>query len=457
MRSEQSLSLDSLLWWGGEKSSVDAGVKRLAPPLKAARSSRISIAKPAKPATPAAKTRRWGLGKSAEAGERKQKSRAKSKAKSKPPVQQRMTLKATKQQQQKQKQKQQKKTIKLREQKQQRPARTAAKADAKIDAKPSNARLSNAKPWRPSRAQAAARRHMIRELVWLDGHGLAKRFATAVPRAMMPWEAGVTAGEELDQSMRDLQRHQSLLQWHVNKNVLPADINTLLSPTLDAYTNTLLPEVEKLTIPPSSRRSTSSIPAGWGKGNGDDQASDGKEAAAAPPAEDALAWAKAPELKDALLEVSPALFSLVRAAAAKEPASSVRLWRRVAVALTTLVWWNAGRLVRAGPQRQYPLMNAFLEQILVTVTDCQSVLGCGGDDACVISAVEAQQAYLQRQIKRVGPELNSRRAQVTSNNNSRKKKPPAKPAAKKAERAKKARAKKARAKSKPRKGLFVFR
>ena len=257
--------------------------------------------------------------------------------------------------------------------------------------------------------------------------------------------------------MRDLQRHQSLLQWHVNKNVLPADINTLLSPTLDAYTNTLLPEVEKLTIPPSSRRSTSSIPAGWGKGNGDDQASDGKEAAAAPPAEDALAWAKAPELKDALLEVSPALFSLVRAAAAKEPASSVRLWRRVAVALTTLVWWNAGRLVRAGPQRQYPLMNAFLEQILVTVTDCQSVLGCGGDDACVISAVEAQQAYLQRQIKRVGPELNSRRAQVTSNNNSRKKKPPAKPAAKKAERAKKARAKKARAKSKPRKGLFVFR
>ena len=231
---------------------------------------------------------------------------------------------------------------------------------------------------------------MIRQLVWLDTNGLVNKFAEAIPRAMVPW---ASQEERLGEPMEDIRRRQSLLQWHVNKNVLPVDINTLLSPTLDAYTTHVLPMTNDLALPrsrrplpPVTRQSPDAPQQKWLSSDPTASRTQG----------DPLAWAKAPELKDALLEVSPAFFSLVREAARKDPGTAPRLWRRVAAALTTLVWWNAGRLVRAGPQRQYPLMNAFLEQILVTVTDCQSVLGCRGEDECVINAVQAEQMSIQR-------------------------------------------------------------
>ena len=67
-------------------------------------------------------------------------------------------------------------------------------------------------------------------------------------------------------------------------------------------------------------------------------------------------------------------------------------------ALSTLVWWNAGRLVRAGPERQYRVLNGFLEQLVVIITECQGILGCEGDDECIISAVEEQQKALEREV-----------------------------------------------------------
>ena len=292
----------------------------------------------------------------------------------------------------------------------------------------------------------AARRHMIREIVRLDTSSLLTRFANAVPQALVGapqqrsqgggwgggWgadgrrkkarqsggDAGASGGAAapLEEPMRDLQRHSSLLQWHVKQNVLPADINTLLLPTLDTYTNTILPVATSLALPRSRRplslpkgRSGSGKGGRAGRGNPRDESAvggaGGTSSSTTTTSSSSFSGAeaassKAPELKDALLEVSPSFFSLVRQAARKDPSAAPRLYRRVASALTTLLWWNAGRLVRAGPQRQYPLMNAFLEQILVTVTECQGVVGCDGDDECVIQAVERQQDLLAKKTKR---------------------------------------------------------
>ena len=294
------------------------------------------------------------------------------------------------------------------------PPAKASSPPAKASSPPAKASSPPAKPWRPPARMVAARRYMIQEIVRLDTSSLLQRFASAVPKAMMQRSRGaaskdsvvVDAAASLDairEPMRDLQRHSSLLQWHVNENVLPADVNTLLSPTLDTYANTILPVAESFALPRASRPTSGLPSSAERKGRGKEDKRLGSSASAgarggggASSAQDLREAFKAPELKDALLEVSPAFFSLVREAAKQDPSASARLYRRVAGACGLLLWWNAGRLVRAGPQRQYPLMNAFLEQILVTVTECQGVLGCQGDDECVIAAVEKQQHVLAR-------------------------------------------------------------
>ena len=65
-----------------------------------------------------------------------------------------------------------------------------------------------------------------------------------------------------------------------------------------------------------------------------------------------------------------------------------------------LGWWNTGRLLGASRERQYKRMNIFLNQIVTTVAECQGLLGCNGDEGCVIEAVEAQQQEITREIRR---------------------------------------------------------
>ena len=122
---------------------------------------------------------------------------------------------------------------------------------------------------------------------------------------------------------------------------------------------------------------------------------------------------KGPGLKEAVLEVTPVFFSLVSEAAKSQPSRYVGLYRRVASALVVLGWWNLGRTWGAGPRRQYPLMNDFLERIVSIVAECEGILGCDGDQGCVIEAVEAQKAELDREVQKVSTRPSLQRGRTT--------------------------------------------
>ena len=92
------------------------------------------------------------------------------------------------------------------------------------------------------------------------------------------------------------------------------------------------------------------------------------------------------ELKEALLEIAPVFFSLVVEATRTEPAAALRIYRRLLRAVAILLSWNVARLMRLGPGRQYTMMNGFLRQLVVVVAECQNVLECDGNEACLVEA-----------------------------------------------------------------------
>ena len=278
--------------------------------------------------------------------------------------------------------------------------------------------------WAPTREQQAARRTMILSLVKRDSERLIDQLIGA-----LPWATDKDL--KLKQSLRELERRSPLLQWHVNNNVLPADMTSLMPPTQ-------LPTLPPLIEPPTSggpwlprsrvpftvdglpkpaekpvhTRGRLSPPAEAARRPTRPRAAQVgsipiKAAKRAAPAADADAdaigeggGAKGPKLKAALLEVSPVFFTLVSDAAAAQPGRSVGLYRRVGTALVVLGWWNLGRSWGAGPQRQYPLMNDFLGRIVALVAECEGILACDGESGCVIEAVEAHKRELDREVQR---------------------------------------------------------
>ena len=161
--------------------------------------------------------------------------------------------------------------------------------------------------------------------------------------------------------------------------------------SLVSITDAAAPSLRTLGLPRSRKSITEAAAAPRGKkGAGADGGAGGGVTGAAKP----------PELKEALLEVTPVFFALVKEASRKQPGSAVRLYRRVASALVVLGWWNAGRAFNAGPRRQYPLLNTFLEKTVAIVTECEGILGCEGDQGCVVDTVEQQQMSLKREVAR---------------------------------------------------------
>ena len=289
------------------------------------------------------------------------------------------------------------------------------------------------KKWSPTREQQAARRTMIRSLVKRDSDRLFDQLVSA-----LPLKIGNNKDQKLEQSLRELQRRSPLLQWHVNNNVLPADMPSLLPP------KELLPLLPLMKAPrgkpslglPRSRTPhtpyaaskhgktglSTTTPKATTKSRAKSPAKPKKAvtkpskpntrarmakvtpsqvAKPAPPKTAADADTKGPGLKEAVLEVTPVFFSLVSSAAKSQPSRYVGLYRRVASALVVLGWWNLGRTWGAGPKRQYPLMNDFLERIVSIVAECEGILGCDGDQGCVIEAVEAQKRELDQEVRRV--------------------------------------------------------
>jgi hypothetical protein len=103
---------------------------------------------------------------------------------------------------------------------------------------------------------------------------------------------------------------------------------------------------------------------------------------------------RAGELKQALLKVVPVLFSLLLEAARAEPNAAYRIYRRLGRALAILLYWNLGRLLRFPARRQYMVMNLLLRQLVVLVSDCQAVLECHGDEACLLDAADQADTLL---------------------------------------------------------------
>ena len=251
--------------------------------------------------------------------------------------------------------------------------------------------------WSPSREQQAKRRTMILSLVKSDTERLFYQLSRAMPRG--------STDDSLEQSLRELQRRSPLLQWHVNNNVVPADMMRLLPPVnadqmmalaIEAAKGNPAPPAKVLAGPrgdglPRSRMPVAAMAAAGTAGE--------KPKGQVFDAEVGMI-SKGPELKDALLEVSPSFFALVAKAAKRQPSRTVHLYRRVASALVTLGWWNMGRTWGAGPQRQYPLMNGFLEKIVSIVGESEGIIECDGDEGCVVDAVETQKMQMHREVKR---------------------------------------------------------
>ena len=143
-----------------------------------------------------------------------------------------------------------------------------------------------------------------------------------------PWRSG----SSLQEHLRSLNRRSPLLQWHVHHNVVPSHLR-----------------------------------------------------------EQSESHRKCLELKKALLEVVPVLWSLVREVQRREPSMAARINRRLARAIASLASWNAGRWLRLSPERQYVAMNNFLRQLVRIVSECQRVLACtSGDDECLLDAVREE-------------------------------------------------------------------
>ena len=64
----------------------------------------------------------------------------------------------------------------------------------------------------------------------------------------------------------------------------------------------------------------------------------------------------------------------VAEAARSDESSAPRLYRRVATALSLLGAWRSAVFLKLPPRRRYALMNSFLRQMIVTISDCQAVL-----------------------------------------------------------------------------------
>ena len=280
----------------------------------------------------------------------------------------------------------------------------------------------------PSRVQILARQQMIRRLVWLDTEGLIKRLLRA---GYSPWTSqGSLEG--------DLRRRSPLIEWHVRQNVLPSEVRSLRLPQAGRVSpprarsraplhGQTTPTPEPAASAPSAastanaarstaaRRSRARIGGRRrARAESDRHARSAARAGGAPatPAttpDDArtaaagasgggtlLPMAKNLELKDAIMEVVPAFFALVGDAARRDPASAPRLYRRVASASALLLYWRTGRLFKLSEPRQYARMNGLLRQVTLTVAECQSILGCDGDDECVVDAIESVRNYQRR-------------------------------------------------------------
>jgi hypothetical protein len=275
------------------------------------------------------------------------------------------------------------------------PTPLLARASVAPSAVPLPTAVSTA--WTPPPELLAARRTMILSLVQRDSKRLLAHTLTVLRHAM-PWSRPA-ANRSLKESLRELQRRTPLLQWHVHNNVLPADVRTLLPPGHEHNPlDSLLRPVEsaamrsgrglprsRTPVPPPTHAAADSVARSSLGVRSSVGGAGGK---------------RAPELKDALLEVTPVFFDLVKQAARADPGRAIALYRRVASALVILGWWKAGRAVNAGPERQYPLMNDFLEKIVAIVTECEGILGCDGDEGCVVQAVEAQQEHMRQEVQR---------------------------------------------------------
>ena len=79
------------------------------------------------------------------------------------------------------------------------------------------------------------------------------------------------------------------------------------------------------------------------------------------------------------------------------PQVRLRIYGRLAGALMTLASWNAGRVLKWAPERQYLAMNSLLRQLVQIVTECQNVLDCEGEMGCVVKAQSQHEAQLQHE------------------------------------------------------------
>ena len=259
--------------------------------------------------------------------------------------------------------------------------------------------------WAPSREEEAARRLLILSLVRSD----AKQLLDDVMDAM-PWasKANKKLSKAKQKALGELERRRPILQWHVNNNVLPAEAKGLITvglPPVDVAASFVENKLGKLTPPdkvipsPSYGESKNATRSRAARTEESDSASAAEQAQKEWQPDD-LFNGKNIFLKDALLEVSPTFFALVGEAVKVDPSRKIGMYRRVGSALATLGWWNTGRMWRAGPKRQYPLMNDFLQQIVDIVTECESILGCDGDRGCVVDAVESEKTRLEKEVRR---------------------------------------------------------
>lgn len=157
--------------------------------------------------------------------------------------------------------------------------------------------------------------------MWLDTEGLLLRFARK-----QPWEDG----DALQDHIKSIEQRSPLLHWTFRHQTPLLGLKIALgSPSA------VVPALVGLQTSPSER---------------------------------------CEELKAALRRVTPVFFELVSEAAREEPASAPRLYRRVVQALSLLGTWRGSVMLKLAPSWRYALMNAFLRQLIVTISDCQAVL-----------------------------------------------------------------------------------
>jgi hypothetical protein len=205
---------------------------------------------------------------------------------------------------------------------------------AKAIAQPTPAKAG---AWTPTRGDVAVRKALIRRLIWLDTENVLQRIKRGAPR---------DAGETLQEQLRDLQRRSPLLQWHVSHNVMT-------------------PSYPQRRVPSYPQGGAASL-----------------SAAAAASSQDV----KSLQLREALNEYTPILYSLVQEACAREPTVSARIYRKFARAGAVLFSWNCARLLKLDPKKKYQLMNSFLRILVSLVSECKDVLECNGNEECLVTA-----------------------------------------------------------------------